>query len=98
MEKKPSAKSKMSFERALGQLEDIARRLEEGNLGLEESLSEFEKGIKLARFCHQKLEEAERKIEILQKSGDGTIVKKNVKVKENTGEIDDDNGLQGSLL
>ncbi len=98
MEKKPSAKSKLNFESALGALEEIARRLEDGSLGLDESITEFEKGIRLARYCHQKLEEAERKIEILQKGENGQVEKRNVKVKPDTGEIDDDEDLQGSLL
>lgn len=79
-------------------LEKIAKKLEDGSLGLEDAITEFEKGIKLAKFCHQKLEEAERKIEILQKGGDGDVRKRDVKVKPDTGEIDDDEDLQGSLL
>jgi exodeoxyribonuclease VII small subunit len=98
LEKKASSKTKLNFETALNALEEIARRLEDGSLGLEESITEFEKGIRLARFCHQKLEEAERNIEILQKGEDGQVEKRNVKVKPDTGEIEDDDDLQGSLL
>jgi len=94
---KKSAEKK-SFEDALKELEEIAYRLENGDLGLDESITEFEKGIKLTRFCHDKLEEAERKIEILQKGSDGEVKAKKVAVKDSTGEIEDNNDLQGSLL
>ena len=97
MEKKKQAKSKLSFEQSINELEDIARKLEDGSIGLEESIAEFEKGVKLAKFCHNKLEEAERKIEIIQKGND-KIVKKKIRVKEENGEIEDDEEIQGSLL
>jgi exodeoxyribonuclease VII small subunit len=95
---KKAVQKKLSFETALKELELIAGRLEDGSLGLEESIAEFERGIKLSRYCQQKLEEAERKIEILQKGEDGSIDKKAVKAKQDTGEIDDDDDMQGSLL
>jgi len=95
---KKEPKTKMTFEKALGELERIAQRLESGEAGLEESLKEFEKGIELAKFCHDKLEEAERKIDILQKGTDGTIRGKGVRVKQETGEIEEDEEMQGSLL
>ncbi len=98
MEKKQGSKAKTSFEGALKELEKIAQRLEEGNLGLDESIAEFERGTRLSRFCHEKLEEAERKIEILQKGDKGNVEKKGIRVKENTGEIEDDEDVQGELL
>lgn len=98
MEKKQGSKAKTSFESALKELEKIAQRLEEGNLGLDESIAEFERGTRLTRFCHEKLEEAERKIEILQKGDKGNVEKKGIRVKENTGEIEDDEDVQGELL
>ena len=98
MEKKQGSKAKTSFESALKELEKIAQRLEEGNLGLDESIAEFERGTRLARFCHEKLEEAERKIEILQSGGKGGVEKRGVRVKDDTGEIDDDEEVQGELL
>ncbi|HPB81726.1 MAG TPA: exodeoxyribonuclease VII small subunit [Spirochaetota bacterium] len=98
MEKKKT-KQPLTFENALAQLEEITENLEGGNLGLDESIAEFEKGMKLARFCHGKLEEAEKKIEILQKGDNGVVEAKGVKVKHESGEIDDDNvDLQGTLL
>ncbi len=97
MEKK-KAKAKITFETALKELEKIALRLEEGSLGLDESIEEYERGMRLAKFCHNKLEEAEKRIEILQKGEDGEIRSKNVKVKDDSGELDDDEELQGTLL
>ena len=62
-----SSKDKVSFEKALKQLEEIVNKLESGDLGLEDSLELFEEGIKLSRFCSKKLELAEKKIEMLTK-------------------------------
>lgn len=93
------AKGDITFESALKDLETIANRLEDGSLSLDKSIDEFERGIRLARFCHQKLEDAERKIEILQKGENGEGVKtKKVKINKESGEIEDDNDLQGTLL
>lgn len=58
----------VSFEEALKKLEDSVRKLEEGSLGLEESLQVFEEGIQWSRQCHQRLAEAERKVEMLLKT------------------------------
>ena len=65
------AKDKVSFEKALKQLEEIVHKLESGELGLEESLKLFEEGVKLSRMCNKKLELAERKIEMLTKDETG---------------------------
>lgn len=64
---------KERFEDALNKLEKIVSRLEEGNTSLEESLKLFEEGIRLSRFCNQKLEEAEKRVEILLKGKNGMI-------------------------
>jgi len=61
------------FESALKTLEDIVGKLETGDMTLERSLELFEEGIKISRFCGSKLEEAERKVEILTKAADGTL-------------------------
>jgi exodeoxyribonuclease VII small subunit len=63
-----------TFEAALKQLEEIVQRLEKGELTLEESLALYEQGIRLSRFCHGKLEEAEGKIEMLLKDARGEPV------------------------
>ncbi len=61
------------FEAALGRLEEIVKELESGDLPLERSLKLFEEGTKLARVCNKRLEEAERKVEILLKDKSGNI-------------------------
>jgi exodeoxyribonuclease VII small subunit len=54
-----------SFETALQRLEEIVQRLEGGEVSLDESLSLFEEGIRLTRYCSDKLDAAEGKLEIL---------------------------------
>jgi exodeoxyribonuclease VII small subunit len=53
------------FEKAFEQLEKIVQRLESEELPIDESLELFEEGIRLSRFCNQKLEEVEKKIELI---------------------------------
>lgn len=60
----PAATSN-EFEKAFAELEQIVKRLESEELPLDESLELFEKGIRLSRFCNQKLEEVEKKIELI---------------------------------
>jgi exodeoxyribonuclease VII small subunit len=59
------------FEDAMKELEDIVKRLESGDLSLEESLKIFEEGIALSRYCFKKLEEAEKRVSILIKDEKG---------------------------
>ena len=59
------------FEEALARLEKIVEQLEKGDLALEASMKLFEEGIQISRFCTSKLEEAERKVEILLQSSKG---------------------------
>ena len=59
------------FETSLKRLEEIVKKLENGELSLDSALQLFEEGIKLSRFCHTKLEEAERRVEILLKNSSG---------------------------
>jgi exodeoxyribonuclease VII small subunit len=58
------------FEAALSELEGIVRKLEEGDLTLENSLALYERGVELSRFCHARLEDAEKRIEILNERGE----------------------------
>ena len=58
------------FESAIAELDTIARTLEEGDMPLEKSLELYERGVQLSRFCHAKLEAAERRIEILNERGE----------------------------
>ena len=58
------------FESASAELESIVKQMEEGDLTLERALVLYERGVQLSRFCHTKLEEAERRIEILNERGE----------------------------
>ena len=59
------------FEAAIGELESIVKKLEEGgDLPLEESLKLYERGVTLSKFCHARLEDAERRIELLSERGE----------------------------
>lgn len=53
------------FEKALNELESLVEQMEQGDMGLEESLKAFERGIVLTRSCQQALKEAEQKVRIL---------------------------------
>ncbi len=65
--------AKDKFEDALSRLEEIVHKMEEGDLSLDESLKVFEEGIKLVRLCSKKLDEAERRIDILMKNEQGDL-------------------------
>ncbi|HEX7708515.1 MAG TPA: exodeoxyribonuclease VII small subunit [Thermoanaerobaculia bacterium] len=62
------------FEKAFQKLETIVQRLEAEELPLDESLKLFEEGIGLSRFCHQRLEEVEKKIELILADAKGQPV------------------------
>ena len=57
------------FETAIAELERIVKQLEDGDLPLEASLQLSERGVQLSRYCHGRLEAAERRIEILNERG-----------------------------
>ncbi len=61
------------FEAALTRLEEIVQELEKGDIPLDQSLKLFEEGIRLSRICNKRLEDAERKVEILMKDKDGAL-------------------------
>lgn len=75
--------AEIKFEESLKKIEDIVEKLESGDLPLEESLKLYEDGIKLIKTCLSKLEEVERKIEILVKDKNGKISSKPFKIEEN---------------
>lgn len=62
--------SDKDFESSMAELESIVRTLEEGDLPLERALELYERGVQLSRVCHGKLDEAERRIELLTERGD----------------------------
>ena len=61
----------IDFEAALKELEQVVEQLEAGDLPLEQSLELFEQGVRLSRDCQRRLDEAERRVEILLKDEDG---------------------------
>ena len=60
-----------SFEQNINELEDIVRKLESAEGGLDKTLELYEKGVKLAALCNKMLDEAEQKISILSKTSEG---------------------------
>ena len=68
------AQKNQTFESSLGELEKIVRKLEDGELSLEESLKLFEDGVRLSRECQERLNAAERRIEILLKDEKGNPI------------------------
>ena len=58
------------FETAMLDLEELVSKIETGNLSLEDSLKEFERGIQLSRICQQALTEAEQRVKILTADGE----------------------------
>jgi len=68
-----AAKGGPSFEQAIQRLEQIVTDMEGAELPLEDVLKKYEEGTRLVQFCSQKLEEAEKKIELLNRKADGTV-------------------------
>jgi len=83
-----SAKPK-TFEASLEELERIVRQLEEGELTLEKSLELFEQGVKLSRECQERLNQAERRIEILMRDNQGRATVRPFDPESELGSIDD---------
>lgn len=73
MSKKES--KELTFEVALTQLEDIVKKMEQGDLTLDLSLKLFEEGSKLGQFCEKALEEAQAKVEMLVKDQEGNKIR-----------------------
>lgn len=66
-------KKKITFESALQNLEKIVTQLESGEISLDESISAFENGQELVKFCMSKLDAAEKKVKKLEKTGDDSF-------------------------
>lgn len=64
---------KMTFEQALGRLEEIVALLEKGDAPLDQSLELYEEGAALVRRCNAALEQAERRVTVLLKDQEGTV-------------------------
>ncbi len=67
------ASKKLSFEEALKQLETITEQIEQGKIGLEESIEKYEQGMTLLKHCREILARAELRIQQLQERRDGSL-------------------------
>ena len=65
--------AKQTFENAMKRLEAIVQQLESGDLTLDEALKKFQEGVKLSKFCSNKLDETEKKVSILLRDEEGNI-------------------------
>ena len=65
--------NEINFEEAIAGLEAQVRRLEGGNMTLDESITAFEEAVKLVKICNERLENAERRVRILVEGADGTV-------------------------
>lgn len=68
-----NGKEELSFEESMNKLEELVKKLEEGNLDLDESIKIYSEAVKLKERCRNILDESERKVEILMNSADGLI-------------------------
>lgn len=93
MKTKKNGAQPANFEASLAALERIVRELERGELPLEKSLELFEEGVRLSRECQERLNEAERRIEVLLRAGDGSTIAvpfEADELVEDEGEADDE--------
>ena len=67
------AKKQPTFEEALKQLETIAEQIEQGTIGLEESIQKYEEGMSLVQHCREILAKAEFRIQQVQQKSDGSV-------------------------
>ena len=73
----------INFEKALKRLEEIVSNLEDGEISLEEALKRYEEGVRMADICSKRLTEAEKKVEVLMKTGAGKLKATPLKDSEN---------------
>jgi len=74
-----------SFEAGLKRLEEVLDALEHGDLSLEEAMRAFEEGVQLVRVCHKKLDEVEKRVELLLKDDAGRFFTRPFPEDENSG-------------
>ncbi|MBQ8357205.1 MAG: exodeoxyribonuclease VII small subunit [Clostridia bacterium] len=67
------AKKEISFEKSLEELQNIVTALEAGNVGLDESLGLYERGVELVRLCNKRLDEAQQRVDAVRTASDGTL-------------------------
>lgn len=88
-----AARRTNDFEKSFQQLEKIVQRLEGEEMPLDESLQLFEEGIRLSRFCHQRLEEVEKKIELILADAKGQPVTEPFEDDEDEDELHEDEDI-----
>lgn len=76
-----SEENKKTFEESLNELEKIASDLERGDLNLEDAIKKFETGMKLSKECSEKLESAEKRINILVQNENGELKEEKFEVE-----------------
>lgn len=77
-------KKDISFESAIAELESEVKKLEEGNMSLDEALESYEKAIGLVKICNEKLESADRKVHVLVENSSSEMA-----FKDFDGKIDE---------
>jgi exodeoxyribonuclease VII small subunit len=70
----------LSFEKAIEELEIIVKKLEKGELSLDDSIECFKRGVELTKYCNKRLDEAERSITMLIEDGTGNVIEKEMSV------------------
>ncbi len=70
----------ISFEKAIAELEEIVKKLEKGELTLDESIECFQRGVELTKYCSKRLDEAERSITMLLEGENGQVIEKEMPV------------------
>jgi len=83
--------AKKTFEMAMKQLEQIVQDLETGDMPLETAIKKFEEGIKISKYCSEKLDESEKRITLLLRDSDGKEVSEIPFVNENEISEENDN-------
>ena len=76
-----SKPSEQTFEQALAELEKIVKKMESGDLSLEQALATHKRGLELAKFCQQRLEAAQQQVKVLE----GEVLKPLEKLGEQQG-------------
>ncbi len=86
--KAESLPKNLTFERALSRLQDIVSELEDPEKGLEASLVLFEEGVALSRFCRGRIDEIEKRVEVVLKETPDSLVTEPLEVEFDEDELD----------
>ena len=82
--------AKKTFELAMKQLERIVQELESGDMPLEKAIKKFEEGVKISKYCSEKLDESEKKITLLMRNADGEDISEVPFAAEAENPVEDD--------